>query len=227
MFCPQCGTESSSGQQYCRMCGANLKFIGKAVTLSEAVARSDRGPLPKIKEMMQSMKGEQTTEEVSHALDQMNNELVRSFPAEGAASSKHLDKKVKEEPPELRRENHLVKGMVALFSGIAIMIFLYYFSAVLVLKIPPEALAKIPFEVEPVVRMLWLIGLIPTMSGLGRIIAGFLVRPAKVQAVAIKGGEAPEQLVTPARVEPESLPGSVTEGTTELLDNKASALNQK
>jgi zinc-ribbon domain len=222
MFCPQCGTESSSGQQYCRSCGANLKFIGKAVTLSEAVARSDRGPLPKIKEMMQSMKGEQTTEEVSRAMDQMNNELVRSFPADGVTPSGRLDRKAKEDPPELRRENHIVKGMVGLFAGVAIMIFLYYFSLALVLKIPPEALAKIPFEVEPVARMLWLIGLIPTMSGLGRIIAGVLVRPAREEAVAIKGGAQPEQLFTPAGAEPESLPGSVTEGTTELLDYKAS-----
>ena len=53
MFCPQCGTESQS-TQYCRVCGANLKVIGKAVALSEAVARSDRGPLPKIKEMIPS-----------------------------------------------------------------------------------------------------------------------------------------------------------------------------
>jgi hypothetical protein len=46
------------------------------------------------------------------------------------------------------------------------MIFLYYFSVALVLKIPPEALTKIPFELEPVVRILWLAGLMPTLSGL-------------------------------------------------------------
>ncbi|MDT4897379.1 MAG: hypothetical protein QOH25_2456 [Acidobacteriota bacterium] len=226
MFCPQCGTESSSGQQYCRSCGANLKFIGKAVTLSEAVARSDRGPLPKIKEMMQSMKGEQTSEEVSRALDQMNNELVRSFPAAGVTPPARLDRKAKDEPPELRRENHLVKGTVSLFTGIALMIFLYYFSAALVLKIPPDALAKIPFEVEPVTRMLWLIGLIPTMSGLGRIITGLLVRPAP-EAVVIKGGAQTGQLATPAGAEPERLPVSVTEGTTELLNHKASMPGRK
>ena len=216
MFCPQCGTDSSSGQQYCRSCGANLKFIGKAVTLSEAVARSDRGPLPKIKEIMQSMKPEQATEDVSHALDQMNNELVRSFPAKDHAA---IERKPSE-PPELRRENHIVKGTVSLFSGIALMIFLYYFSLALILKIPPEALAKIPFEVEPVARMLWLIGLIPAMSGMGRIIAGLLLRPARTPA-ALKGGGYPEASVLPAP-EPSILQPSVTEGTTELLDQKAS-----
>src|ERR671914_571870 len=80
MFCPQCGTESSSGQQYCRSCGANLKFIGKAVALSEAVARSDRGPLPKIKEMIKEFKVDHVSDEVSGALDQMNQEIARISP---------------------------------------------------------------------------------------------------------------------------------------------------
>src|ERR1700709_1445670 len=78
MYCPQCGTEASSGLQYCRACGSNLKVIGKAVSLSEAIARSDRGPMPKIKEMMKNLKVEQVTEDISRALDQMNKEFVRS-----------------------------------------------------------------------------------------------------------------------------------------------------
>src|SRR5918992_2880350 len=192
MFCPQCGTESSSGQQYCRSCGANLKFIGKAVTLSEAIARSDRGPLPKIKEMMQSMKAEHSTEEVSQALDQMNKEIVHSFPK---IEVKTLKKKEPKETSEQRRENHIVKGMVSLFAGIGLMIFLYYFSAALVLKIPPEVLARIPFEVEPALRMLWLVGLIPTLSGLGRITAGLLIRPGH-EAKSFKEASEAEQVLT-------------------------------
>src|ERR1051326_6768384 len=74
MYCPQCGTESQA-TQYCRVCGANLKVIGKAVTLSEAIARSDRGPLLKIKEMVKGLKAEHITEEVSRALDRMDQEL--------------------------------------------------------------------------------------------------------------------------------------------------------
>ena len=79
MFCPQCGTESQS-TQYCRVCGANLKVIGKAVALSEAVARSDRGPLPKIKEMIKEFKVDHVSDEVSGALDQMNQEIARISP---------------------------------------------------------------------------------------------------------------------------------------------------
>src|SRR5947207_14460937 len=80
MYCPQCGTESQS-TQYCRVCGANLKVIGKAVALSEAVARSDRGPLPKIKEMIKELKVDHVSDEVSGALERMNQEIASISPA--------------------------------------------------------------------------------------------------------------------------------------------------
>src|ERR1051326_7609349 len=79
MYCPQCGTESQA-TQYCRVCGANLKVIGKAVALSEAVARSDRGPLPKIREMVKGFKVDHVSDEVSGALDKMNQEIARISP---------------------------------------------------------------------------------------------------------------------------------------------------
>src|SRR4029078_11038045 len=114
MYCPQSGTESSSDLQYCRSCGANLKVIGKAVTLSEAIARSDRGPLPKIKEMMKNFKVDRVSEEISHALEQMNKEIVRS------EVRKRVTNQVKgslagrrQKTPAERRENLLVKGTIS------------------------------------------------------------------------------------------------------------------
>ncbi|HEV7858390.1 MAG TPA: zinc ribbon domain-containing protein [Pyrinomonadaceae bacterium] len=227
MYCPQCGTESSSGQQYCRSCGANLRVIAKAVTLSEAIARSDRGPLPKIKEMMKSVKIEQVTEEITRALDQMNKEIARSSPPESPLIVHHRtqDKPwwlhMKEsQTPEQRREHHFVKGTISFFSGIALMIFLYYFSTAFVLKIPPEQLARIPFDLEPVLHIIWLVGLIPALSGLGHIIAGLLVQPAPAKSL-----DAASTAQQPLAPEPElnGLKGSVTEHTTEILDWKVPA----
>lgn len=221
MYCPQCGTESTTGQQYCRLCGANLKVIGKAVSLSEAIARSDRGPLPKIKEMMKNLKLDQVTEEVSSALDQMNREIVRSS---GELIHEPTWHKKKEKTPEQRRENHIVKGTISLFSGTALMIFLYYLTGALVLKLPPDVIARAPFEIDPVVRIAWLVGLIPAMSGLGQIIAGLAIRPRKItssreahQVVerppeTIEGGRETERRV----YEP---PNSVTERTTNILEH--------
>lgn len=223
MYCPQCGTESGSGLQYCRLCGANLKVIGKALTLSEAIARSDRGPLPKLKEMVKSLKLEHVTEEVSSALERMNKEILRTSPSGKLATPWTPEfemgrKKTREE----RRENHIVKGAVSLFTGVGLMIFLYYLSAALVLKLPPDVLVKIPFELDPVVRVLWLVGLIPALSGAGRILAGLLTRPARS---AETGRNLREQVDTPAQQResiaadaPRGVPASVTDHTTHLLE---------
>jgi hypothetical protein len=208
MYCPQCGTESSEGLQYCRTCGANLKVIGKAVTLSEAIARSDRGPLPKIKQMMKDLKLEHVSEEVSGALDRMNNEIIKSSD-DVPVERPWWPKKTAAE----RRERHIVKGTAAMFTGIGMMIFLYYFCGTLVLKVSPEALAKIPFELEPAVRNFWLVGLVPALSGIGQVIAGLAIRPPRQVEPHVRQ---PEE-VGPASFN-QSLPSSVTERTTSLLD---------
>jgi hypothetical protein len=212
MYCPQCGTESSSGLQYCRACGANLKVIGKAVSLSEAIARSDRGPLPKIKEMMKNLKIEQVSEDISRALDQMNIEIARS--SDEPKPPKPTGKKMKTR--EQRREKHLTTGAISLFSGIGLAIFLYYLSAALVLKLPPDVVAKVPFEIEPIVRMIWLVGLMPALSGVGHLLAGLLVRPdppAEIEAV-------PAPVLSEGKPITRAAPVSVTERTTNLLEHQ-------
>ncbi len=216
MFCPQCGTESSADLQYCRSCGANLKVIGKAVSLSEAIARSDRGPLPKIKEMMKSLKIEQVTEDISRALDRMNKEIVDTSDDDGLAKTWQFAEKEKKTAAQ-RREKHLVTGTISIFSGIGLAIFLYYLGGVLVLKLPPNFVAKVPFEIDPVVRILWLLGVMPFLSGVGHIIAGLLIRPDPPRQIG-------ESKPTAELFERESIapaaPGSVTERTTNLLERK-------
>ncbi len=223
MFCPQCGTESGSGLQYCRLCGANLKVIGKALTLSEAIARSDRGPLPKLKEMVKSLKLEHVTEEVSGALERMNKEILRTPQSMKLAQSWSPHSWMpRKKTPEERRENHIIKGTISLFSGVGLMIFLYYLSAALVLKLPPNVLAEIPFELDPVVRVLWLVGLIPALSGAGRIFAGLLIRPARS---VNSDRDLPEQVetISPQKAgdtpfSPRGGVASVTDHTTHLLE---------
>ena len=227
MYCPQCGVESPADQRFCRSCGANLKVIGKAVALSEAVARSDRGAFPRLKEMMESAKVRHATEEVSRALDQVNREITRGVERaerEHPWWLHHVGKK----SPARRREDYIVRGTVSFFSGVGLMVFLYYLCGALVLKIPPETLARLPFEVEPLVKIAWLVGLIPTLSGLGRIVAGLAIKPAR-PAAALEGEEVSRPLLEDgAREQPaaaqartnELAQPSVVEHTTELLDEK-------
>jgi hypothetical protein len=237
MFCPQCGTESTSGQQYCRSCGANLKVIGKAVSLSEAIARSDRGPLPKIKEMMKSLKIEQVSDEISSALDKMNQEIVRnsgSLPPKSPSQfemgiEKHFRKpsrrERKEKTARQRRESHIVQGLISLFSGAGLMIFLYYLSSSLILKLPEHIIAQAPFEIDPVVRIIWLVGLIPALTGLGRILAGLTIRPEPTPLVEFRSPTEDlkseiSDLKATNELPPRYEPASVTERTTNILNRR-------
>ena len=222
MFCPQCGVESSTDLKFCRSCGANLRVIGKAVSLSEAIARSDSVPA-KIKDMVKNLKIEKVTDEVSRAMEKMNQEIARSSDQRRKKFSWR-----KEKTPEQRRERHLTAGLIKLFSGGGLSIFLYFLSHALVLRLPPDVIAKIPFEIDPVVRVLWLIGLIPMLSGLGHMLAAFTIRPAPMKQIefsersplridsefARKDYPDPTTVVTPREQ-----PASITDRTTNILEH--------
>lgn len=218
MFCPQCGTESQS-TQYCRVCGANLKVIGKAVALSEAVARSDRGPLPKIREMVKGLKVDQVSDEVSGALDRMNQEIAQISPESKPREPRPFISFGKKKTPLEKREDHISKGVVSFVSGIGLSIFLYYLATVFVLKLPPDVLSQIPFEIDPVIRIIWLLGLLPVTSGVGHIIAGLLIRPQRHQQLD-QVVSTPRQLPDTPLANPVS---SVTDHTTNLLEHVTGA----
>jgi hypothetical protein len=198
--------------------------IGKAVSLSEAIARTDGVPA-KLKDMIKNLKVEKVTEEVSRALERMNKEIVRS--AQDSRPAKPWWLEAKKKTAEQRRERHLTKGTIKFFWGGGLTVFLYFLANALVLKLPPDVIAKIPFEVGPVLHVIWLLGLIPMLSGLGHVIAGLSIRPDPAGQV-----ESPNQ--NPLRIDPpldapqysseatmarqRTAPASVTERTTNILD---------
>lgn len=234
MYCPQCGTESSQNLKYCRSCGANLKVIGKAVTLSEAIARSDGIPA-KLKDIFSNVKIAQVTEDVSRALDKMNREIFHSYDDPDRRQRRESRRLRKQKPAEQRREGHLTRGFVTMFSGIGLSTFLYFLGHALVLRLPPEAIAQIPFELNPVVQVVWLFGLIPTLSGLGRIIAGLSIRTVPDKQIEFSA-ESPlridpptppsdQQPINPGAYQDEltgaaarEAPASVTDRTTNILE---------
>ncbi len=202
-------------------------MIGKAVALSEAIARSDRGPLPKIKEMVRNFKIEQVTDEISGALDKMNEEIVRSSADEERSKAKlqkqtapwwHIREK---KSPERRREDQRVKGTISFFSGIGVTITLYSLASAIVLKLPPDVIAKIPFDLEPVIRVLWTVGLIPIFAGVGHLTASLFIKSAPEQDLRSQLPRTQEPLIlTPANTAPVAGRESVTDRTTDLLTSE-------
>lgn len=203
-------------------------MIGKAVSLSEAIARTDRGPLPKIKEMMKSLKIEHVSDEISRALDQMNQEIVRNSGSLTTLKPRHLKQHIeklsrrerRKKTAQQRRESHIVHGLISLFSGVGLMTFLYFLSSALILKLPENIVAQAPFEIPPVVHMIWLVGLIPTLTGLGRILAGLTIRPEPKPLVdfSAQSSEAPIQSTETNEFPPRYEPASVTDRTTNILN---------
>jgi len=231
MYCPQCGTEAQADVQYCRVCGSNLKVIGKAVTLSEAIARSDRGPLPKIRKLMNNLKVDQVTDEVSRALDHMNQEIAKIQPKTSQKQAKSLQKARsreerrswmnlrKKKTAAERREKHITHGIVSIFSGTGLTVFLYFLSTSVDLKLPPDILGRIPFEAVQLFRIIWLLGLLPITSGIGHILAGLLIRPdAEPQPELDQVVSPPRELTDQPVTNP--IPVSVTDHTTNLLDDR-------
>lgn len=162
---------------------------------------------------MKNLKIEHVSDDISRALDRMNKEIVRS--SDDPKPRKIISRRTK--TAEQRREKHFTTGAVSFFSGIGFAVFLYFLTGALVLKLPPDFVARVPFEIEPVVRMLWLVGLMPVLSGLGHIVAGLLVRPDPPMEIETAKSapvlSAREPIVRPS-------PLSVTERTTNLLEHE-------
>lgn len=231
MFCPQCGTESPADLKFCRTCGANLRVIGKAVTLSEAIARSDSVP-SKIKDLVKNLKVEKVTEEVSRAMEKMKLEIAHSVEDHREWHREKGSSKRKEKTAEQRREKHLTQGFVTMFSGIGFSLFLYFLAPALIGRFPQPLIGGRPFDIDSLLPIAWILGLMPTFTGLGHIIAGLAIRA--------KGRAAPEEipLVESAERSPLNIddrpadyveqrafrnpqqPTSVTDRTTNLLEGR-------
>ncbi len=226
MFCPQCGTDSAEGQHYCRSCGTNLKVVGRAVSLGDAISRTDGVPA-KLKEIMGNVKIAQVTDEVSRAMEKMNVELTRSS-IEHRRERSQRRRQRKEKSAAERRERHLTKGAIKFFAGGGLTIFLYVLFHSIQLRLPNDVVLATPFAIEPVVRSLWAFGFLPMLSGVGHIIAGLSIKARQPQQID-SPDESPLRIEEPTasafRSDPKlttgaihEAPHSVTERTTNILD---------
>lgn len=234
MFCPQCGTESAADLKFCRTCGANLRVIGKAVTLSEAIARSDSVP-SKIKDLVKNIKIEKVTDDVARAMEKMKVELAHTVEDHREWHLDHIKPssgKRKEKTAEQRREKHLTQGFVTMFGGIGFALFLYFLAPALIGKFPQPVIGGRPFDIDSLLPIAWILGLMPTFTGLGHIIAGLAIRPKnraqKEDIVQIEPAkrsplnidDRPTDYVEQRPFREPLQPTSVTDRTTNLLEGR-------
>jgi hypothetical protein len=245
MFCPQCGTTSPDELKFCRTCGANLRVISRAVTLSEAIARSDSVPA-KVKDLVKNLKIEKVTDEVARAMEKMKVEIATTagdhrewVQARSRDEIRHnIRRRRKEKTAEQRRESLLTRGFVTMFSGVGLGVFLYIVGHTVVLNLSPDQISKIPFDLPSLLHVLWLIGLIPTLAGFGRILAGLSIRrerpseiktadeqPLRISEPAENSFVPLAQFAAPQAKEAAAFgarlaPDSVTDRTTNILEHQ-------
>ena len=242
MFCPQCGTESSQELKFCRTCGANLRVIGKAVTLSEAIARSDSVPA-KMKDLVKNLKIEKVTDEVARAMEKMKQEIAttaddhrdRMQPRSRDEIRHEIRRRRKEKTAAQRSESLVTRGLITMFSGIGLGAFLYIVGHSVTLNLSPDQISKIPFDLPSFLRVVWLIGLIPALTGFGRVMAGVSIRrdrpselrtsdeqPLRIGEPVENSFVPPPHFAAPQAKDPPPFaarlaPDSVTDRTTNIL----------
>ena len=235
MFCPQCGTDSAEGQHYCRSCGTNLKVVGRAVSLGDAISKSDGVPA-KLKEIVSNIKIAQVTDEVARAMEKMKTEIARTShdKDEWVARQQReefrraLRRGRREKTPAERRERHLTKGAVKFFTGGGLSIFLYLLFHSLQLHLPPDVVAATPFAIDPVVRSLWAIGLVPMLSGVGHIIAGLTIKSQSRRRLElpVEGPLRIDSETPPPRFDIPAAPTAVREPTASVTDRTTNILDR-
>ena len=255
MYCPKCGGETVEAQRFCKACGTNLQLINDALRTGdsppgpfgidvEALARNAR-------EFAQSWKTSWSGSHLKVGASDLHGS--RSADArERHRITRELRKKVRE---ETRRQNlprpkeymsyswqhNLRNGLVSLFSGGGLGVVLYYLAqnaidSGLITRLEEQSNGHVQ-GLEPIVRMIWLIALLPALKGLAQIIyaaffgesmatltARFTPPPLLEDARPfLRQDTAPvtdREPAVPRSYEPsDEPPASVTEHTTHIFDD--------
>jgi hypothetical protein len=186
MFCPKCGVDSLEAQRFCKACGTNLQLINDALRTGdspagpfgldvEALARNAR-------EFAQSFKTSWSG--AAGRISGSEHHAARSEASEQRRIAHEIRKQARE---EARRQNlpkpkeymsyswqhNLRNGLMSLFWGAGLGVLLYYLSQNAInnglLERIEEASHGRVQGIEPLVRMFWMIALLPMLKGLAQI----------------------------------------------------------
>ena len=252
MFCPKCGSQTVEGQRFCKACGTNIQLINDAIRSGDSAHPIGFDVEALKKNAMEFAQSWKTGWHSVAGNKEWQHESARDAAREIRMSAQAIKRKARE---EVRRQNlpkpreymsyswqhNLRNGLVSLFWGTGLGIFLYYLGRTaldngLIAQIE-EATSKHLQGIDPVVRMLWLIALLPVLKGLARIIYAaffgesmatlterFTPKPAQLEQppASIRQDTAPVNQPEPARAydAPIEPPPSVTEHTTHIFDER-------
>jgi len=123
---------------------------------------------------------------------------------------------------EFKRYKEIKDGVITSSVGAGVMVFLYVLFQGII------ASGKVPWDVVPILRVIWVAGIIPFFIGLGLAFNGLVVSKKQVEVARreLQAGEDPKRLSAAAKNSDPSLPATdwteppefgVTENTTREL----------
>lgn len=255
MFCPKCGIETVEGHKFCKSCGANLQLVSDALkggddTLGQlrvdfdALKRSLGDVAKKIKVDLgigtNAGAKRQAGDEWWSSSGNETNTAKHSTHSLTEREVKH-PKRASFKPKEWLQyswQHNVRDGLISLFGGAGLGAFLYYMGREAINSGVIEHLEGLwqVRGIEPLVRLIWLVSLIPILKGLahlayaaffGESIASLSERflPAQISQIsndAATSSATSSPRTFSAQTYPVETPGSVTEQTTNILEKDES-----
>lgn len=186
MYCPKCGGESVEAQRFCKACGTNLQLINDALRTGDSP-----GPFglnveelaKNAKEFAQSFKSSWSganfkvgVHDVHGSRSQEVRDRIRAARLIRRQAREEARRQNLPRPKEYMSyswQHNLRNGLVSLFWGTGLGVLLYYLSqnaidSGLIRRLEESSNGHVQ-GLEPIVRMVYLIALLPMLKGLAQI----------------------------------------------------------
>lgn len=191
MYCPRCSSQAVEGQRFCRNCGIDLGLI------LDAMEGKARGPLDfenlkkDLRELGANLKA--GFEEANIAVKRTKRLDLQGGMAGQAIQmpvwTREIDRALRKVKAAHTRKYSLQQSALSIFSGGAIMAAWYYILNAAASSGVIESIEQVILTetgnpvtgISAVVRLLWVLGLIPVAKGAAHLINGIFFVPKSIE----------------------------------------------
>jgi hypothetical protein len=248
MFCPKCGIETVESHKFCKSCGANLQLVSDALKSGDDTLGQLRTDFDALKrslgEVAKKIKVDLGLGPYAGTKQQAGDDSCAVFGIDVgkknrsthplARSEARHDRAIKpKEWLQYSWQHNVRDGLISLFGGVGLGIFLYYMGAEVIrsgVLDQVEVLSRAR-GIESIIRLVWLVALIPVLKGFAHLAyAAFFSESIATLTERFMPALMPPSQTYDASVNPTNTarvpiqnypsvaPASVTEQTTNILE---------
>jgi len=244
MFCPRCANEIAENQNYCRNCGIKLHLIVDAIKDNPSRGQFDFETLKRdLRDLGSSLRaGFQEAIKNTRRLNknapptsqqEWSREVSKAVWSHEVSEvlKHHINKALKKAKAAHSRKYSFQQAALSIFGGGATMAVWYYVleaaansgllqNLELIIMNKTDAVVT---GLVPVLRMLWMLGLIPVARGVAHLINGIFFAPKLEKEMEPQIGFAPDFAPAPAQnnIQPQpTYVSAVADPATNSLDSE-------